>query len=148
MPELLDEYRKLTSASPIAIAGAEILTAHAEFVPLLDAGVAIAQAGTCRIGITECDRLARTARERDRRFIPYGYVSTLFSAAANIHVAAANDNVPLSECAPPTFYPHMILRGELAGPEPIIRDGVFELPSAPGLGVELDEDALERFRVR
>jgi len=148
MPELLDEYRQLTSASPIAIAGAEILTAHAEFVPLLDAGVAIAQAGTCRIGITECDRLARTARERGRRFIPYGYVSTLFSAAANIHVAAANDNVPLAECAPPTFYPHMILRGELAGPEPTIRDGVFELPSAPGLGVELDEDALERFRVR
>jgi L-rhamnonate dehydratase len=147
MPELLDEYRKLAEASPIPIAGAEILTAYAEFGPLLDAGIDIAQAGTCRIGITESDRLARRVGELGRRFIPYGYVSTLFSVAANIHVAAANDNVPLVELAPPAYYPHMIMRRELAGPEPSIRDGAFQLPTAPGLGLELDEDAVNRFRV-
>ena len=79
--------------------------------------------------------------------MPYGYVSTLFSVAANIHVAAANANVPLVELAPAAYYPHMIMRRELAGPEPIIRDGGFELPTAPGLGLGLDEDALERYRV-
>jgi L-rhamnonate dehydratase len=147
MPELLDEYRKLSEGCSIPIAGAEILTSYAEFVPLLDAGVDIVQAGTCRIGITESDRLARSAAERGRRFVPYGYVSTLFSVAANIHVAVANENVPLAEHAPPAFYPHMILRGELAGPEPSMRDGAFEVPSAPGLGVALDEEALTRFRV-
>lgn len=147
MPELLDEYRKLAEASPISIAGAEILTSYAEFGPLLDAGIDIAQSGTCRIGITESDRLARRAGELGRRFVPYGYVSTLFSVAANIHVAAANDNVPLVEIAPPAYYPHMIMRRELAGPEPSIRDGAFELPTAPGLGLELDEDAVNRFRV-
>ncbi len=148
MPELIDEYRKLAGASPVPVAGAEVLTSHAEFVPLLDAGVDIVQAGTCRIGITECDRLAHTAAERGRRFVPYGYVSTLFPVAANIHVAAANKNVPLVELAPPGIYPHMVLRGMLAGPEPTIRDGAFELSSAPGLGVDLDEQALNRFRVR
>ena len=147
MPELLDEYRKLSEGSPIPVAGAEILTSYAEFVPLLDAGVDIVQAGTCRIGITDSDRLARSAGERGRRFVPYGYVSTLFSAAANIHVAVANENVPLAEHAPTAFYPHMILRDELAGPEPSIRGGAFEIPSAPGLGVELDEEAVSRFRV-
>jgi L-alanine-DL-glutamate epimerase-like enolase superfamily enzyme len=148
MPEMLDEYRKLSEGTSIPVAGAEILTSHAEFLPLLDAGVDIVQAGTCRIGITESDRLARSAAERGRRFVPYGYVSTLFSAVANIHVAVANHNVPLTEHAPTAFYPHMILRDELAGPEPTIRDGAFEVPSAPGLGVELDEAALTRFRVR
>jgi L-alanine-DL-glutamate epimerase-like enolase superfamily enzyme len=147
MPELLDEYRRLTEASPVPVAGAELLTAHAEFDPLLDAGIDIVQAGTCRLGITECDRLARSALGRGRQFVPYGYVSTLFSAAANIHVAAANENVPLVEQAPRQFYPHMILRGELAGPEPEVRDGKVELPSAAGLGVELDEEALQRFLV-
>lgn len=147
MPELLNEYRKLAEESPIPIAGAEILTAYAEFIPLLDAGIDIAQAGTCRIGISESDRLARRAGELGRKFVPYGYVSTLFSVAANIHIAATNDNVPLVELAPPTYYPHMIMRRELAGPEPSMRDGRFELPTAPGLGIELDEDAVNRFRV-
>jgi L-alanine-DL-glutamate epimerase-like enolase superfamily enzyme len=147
MPELLDDYRKLAEASPIPIAGAEILTSYAEFGPLLDAGIDIAQSGTCRIGVTESDRLARRAGELGRRYVPYGYVSTLFSVAANIHVAAANDNVPLVELAPTAYYPHMIMRQELAGPEPAIVDGAFEFPAAPGLGLELDEDAVERFRV-
>jgi L-alanine-DL-glutamate epimerase-like enolase superfamily enzyme len=147
MPELVDEYRKLAEASPVSIAAAEILTSYAEFGPLLDAGIDIAQSGTCRIGITESDLLARRAGELGRRYVPYGYVSTLFSVAANIHVAAANENVPLVELAPASFYPHMIMRRELAGPEPIIRDGAFELSTAPGLGLELDEDAVKRYRV-
>lgn len=147
MPELVEEYRTLAEDSPIPIAGAEILTSYAEFGPLLDAGLDIAQSGTCRIGITESDRLARRAAELGRRYVPYGYVSTLYSVAANIHVAAANDNVPLVELAPAAFYPHMIMRSELAGPEPVIRDGAFELPTAPGLGLELDEDAVSRYRV-
>jgi L-alanine-DL-glutamate epimerase-like enolase superfamily enzyme len=146
MPELVDDYRRLVEATTVPIAGAEILTAYAEYGPLLEAGIAIVQAGTCRMGITECDRLARRAGELGRRFVPYGFVSTLYSVAANIQVAAANDNVPLVEHTPPAIYPHMIMRGALARPEPRIVDGAFELPTAPGLGLELDEDALDRFR--
>jgi L-rhamnonate dehydratase len=74
-------------------------------------------------------------------------VSTAYSAAANIQVAAAHDNVPLVEHAPPSIYPHMIMRGALTRTEPRIADGVFEVPTAPGLGLELDEDAVERYRV-
>jgi L-alanine-DL-glutamate epimerase-like enolase superfamily enzyme len=147
MPELTGEYRRLIEATSIAIAGAEILTSYAEYGPLLEAGIDIAQAGTCRVGITESDMLARRAGALGRRFIPYGYVSTLFSVAANIQVAAANPNVPLVEHAPTAYYPHMLMRDVLASPEPRIVDGAFELSTAPGLGVELDEDALSRYRV-
>jgi L-rhamnonate dehydratase len=146
MPEQTDDYRRLVEATTVPIAGAEILTAIAEYGPLLEAGIAVAQAGTCRMGITECDRLARRSAELARRFVPYGFVSTLYSVAANIQVAAAHDNVPLVEHTPPAIYPHMIMRGALARPEPPIVDGAFVLPAAPGLGLELDEDALARFR--
>ena len=129
------------------IAGCEILTAYAEFTPLLEAGIAITQGGTCRMGISDCDRLATRSGELGRRFVPYGFVSTLYSTAANIQVCAAHDNVPVAEHTPPAIYPHMIMRGALATPEPPIVDGAFVLPGGPGLGLELDEDALARFRV-
>jgi L-alanine-DL-glutamate epimerase-like enolase superfamily enzyme len=36
---------------------------------------------------------------------------------------------------------------ELVHPEPEIRDGRMDLPTGPGLGIELDEDAVARYRV-
>jgi L-alanine-DL-glutamate epimerase-like enolase superfamily enzyme len=147
MPEQIDDYRRLVEATTVPIAGCEILTSDAEYTPLLEAGIAITQAGTCRMGITECDRLAKRSGALGRRFVPYGFVSTIYSTAANILVCAANDNVPVAEHTPPAVYPHMIMRGALATPEPPIVDGAFVLPDAPGLGLELDEDAVERFRV-
>jgi L-alanine-DL-glutamate epimerase-like enolase superfamily enzyme len=147
MPDQADDYRRLAEATTVPVAGAEILTSFGEFGPLFDARIAIVQAGTCRIGITDSDRLARRAADLGMRLIPYGFVPTLYSSMANIHVAAAHANVPLTEHTPPDIYPHMIMRAALATPEPPIVDGAFVLPDAPGLGLELDEDAVERFRV-
>jgi L-alanine-DL-glutamate epimerase-like enolase superfamily enzyme len=79
--------------------------------------------------------------------VTYGWSATTFTTAANLHVAQVNDNVPLVEYAPPAFYPDFVLRSDLSGPEPTVVDGVFEVPSAPGLGVNLDDDALARLRV-
>jgi L-alanine-DL-glutamate epimerase-like enolase superfamily enzyme len=38
------------------------------------------------------------------------------------------------------------LRRELTVPEPELRDGTLALPSGPGLGIELDAAAVERYR--
>jgi L-alanine-DL-glutamate epimerase-like enolase superfamily enzyme len=90
-------------------------------------------------------RLARYAAAKGRRLIPYGWVATALSAAATLHVAAVNDNVPFVEYAPPAFYPDAGLRRDVAGPEPALRDGAFEVPAGPGLGISIDRDALEEF---
>jgi L-alanine-DL-glutamate epimerase-like enolase superfamily enzyme len=48
------------------------------------------------------------------------------------------------------FHPDLFpspLRAELTRPEPQLADGVIPLPAEPGLGVELDPDAVERYRV-
>ena len=39
------------------------------------------------------------------------------------------------------------LRDHLTKQHIVARDGMLDIPQAPGLGVELDEDAVERFRV-
>jgi L-alanine-DL-glutamate epimerase-like enolase superfamily enzyme len=38
------------------------------------------------------------------------------------------------------------LRRELVWPEPQVVDGFMELPTAPGLGIELNEDLVARWR--
>jgi len=43
----------------------------------------------------------------------------------------------------PELFPSL-LRSELAGREPELRDGQWELPESPGLGIELNEELVER----
>jgi L-alanine-DL-glutamate epimerase-like enolase superfamily enzyme len=38
------------------------------------------------------------------------------------------------------------LRRELVGPEPEVTDGTMALPEAPGLGIELNEELVQRLR--
>ena len=57
--------------------------------------------------------------------------------------AATLRNAPLCEYCHPEIYPDQELRRNLFGPEPTMVDGVFELPTAPGLGVDVD---IERLR--
>ena len=58
----------------------------------------------------------------------------------------ATVNSPTFEFLSPLLWDSPI-RSELVRPEPAIRDGRMELPTGAGLGVELDEDALARYRV-
>ena len=147
-PEQVENYRKLVDAVDVPIAGAEVLTSFTEFQTLLDfGGIDIVQPGCNRVGITESDRLARYAASRERRLVPYGFVATLLASYANIHVASANENVPYVEMAPPSLYPGFPLRDDLGTPEPPLRNGEFEVLDSPGLGVEMDEDAIATFRV-
>jgi muconate cycloisomerase len=68
--------------------------------------------------------------------------SSIASAAA-IHLA----------CAAPTVdwgvsLTHFYLAGDVAGTPLAISDGTVALPTGPGLGIEVDEAAVERFRIR
>jgi muconate cycloisomerase len=64
------------------------------------------------------------------------------ASAATIHLA----------CAVPTVdwgvsLTHFYLAEDLVREPPLLRDGLVSLPTTPGLGVEIDESAVERFRV-
>ena len=68
------------------------------------------------------------------------------TAAAGRHFHAATVNSPTFEFLSPSLWDSPI-RTSLVHPEPSIEDGRMPLPVGPGLGIELDDEALERFRV-
>jgi muconate cycloisomerase len=68
--------------------------------------------------------------------------SSIASAAA-VHLACAVPNVDWGVSLTHFYLAEDIVRQPLA-----IRDGVVSLPQGPGLGVEVDEAAVERFRVK
>lgn len=65
------------------------------------------------------------------------------SQAAYLHLAASipNMNVPI-DCE------HAYLSEDIVTQRHVIRDGKMPVPTGPGLGVEVDLDKLERYRVR
>jgi L-alanine-DL-glutamate epimerase-like enolase superfamily enzyme len=100
-----------------------------------------------RVGFTESRKVAEDARIRGREVVPYGWVATTLAVVANLHLAATLRNCPWVEYCHPEVYPHQELRRNLFGPEPKMTNGVFELPVGSGLGVEVDEEALNHYRV-
>jgi muconate cycloisomerase len=65
------------------------------------------------------------------------------ATAAAVHLACAVPNVDWGVSLAHFYLAEDIVRQPLA-----IRDGAVALPSGPGLGVEVDEAAVERFRVK
>jgi len=143
----LDGYATLTREQPIPIAMGEWLTTRHEFAELLDHGcVSVAQPDIGRVGgLTEAMRVAALADEAGVTVIPHVW-KTGISIAAALHFAAVVPHCPLIEFQPASADGSAIRR-ELLTTEFAISDGEVEVPSLPGLGVELDGQALERFGV-
>lgn len=141
-------YGDMAAASRFRIAIGELFVTRNEFIEMLDIGqVGVIQPSIIRVGITESVQVAAQALARSRLVVPFGWVATTIGVMANIHLAATLKNCPFLEYCPMQLYPGQELRKHIAGPEPGFRDGTFLLPSAPGLGVEVDEHALCHYRV-
>ena len=67
---------------------------------------------------------------------------TGISAEASRHFQAASKVSTFFEYLHPELTDSP-LREHLVTPEPVIRDGEFELPTEPGLGIELNEAYLQ-----
>ena len=129
------------------IAAGEWLTTRFEFIELMDRGkVDVVQPDIGRVGgLTEARRVAGLAADRGLTIVPHLW-KTGVSIAAAAHFAAAT-----SRCAYIEFLPRELtdssLRRELTIDELEMRDGQIALPSKPGLGVELDREAMARYEV-
>jgi L-alanine-DL-glutamate epimerase-like enolase superfamily enzyme len=144
----VDGYRAVSTGSSIPVAIGELFVTRNEFTEMMDHGaVDIVQPSVIRVGFTQSLRVAEDALARGRQVVPFGWVATTLGVVANNHLAAALSHCPWTEYCHPELYPQAELRHNLAGPEPQIVDGAFPLPPGPGLGVEIDDDALEHYRV-
>lgn len=64
------------------------------------------------------------------------------SQAAYVHLAASIPNMSLAIDTERAY-----LGGDISREPPLLTDGRFALPEAPGLGVEIDEDLVGSYRV-
>lgn len=141
----LDEYARLASRSPIPIAAGEWLATRFEFRDLMDRGGAhVVQPDVGRVGgLTEALRVCADAAQRDRLVVPHGW-KTGITIAATAQLAAVTAHMPFFEFVP-QHLAESSLRQRLVREELTLTDGKLPLPSRPGLGIELDRDALEEF---
>jgi len=142
----LDGYAELARRTPTRIAAGEWLATRFEFEELIDRGlVAVAQPDIGRVGgLTEAQRVCDLAADRGRLIVPHAW-KTGITVAAAAHLAAVTPHCPYFEFLPGALA-ESALRRDLLVEELALVDGRLALPSKPGLGVELDPEAFQRFK--
>ena len=140
-PEMPEEMAKVARATAIPIATGERLTTKYEFARVLETGAAsILQMNLGRVGgLLEAKKIAAMAEAHYAQIAPHLYCGPVVGAA----------NIQLSACSPNFLILEGIGRWDGFHAEilktPIrFQDGHVIVPSAPGLGVELDEEVAAR----
>lgn len=95
-------------------------------------------------GILELREIAAMAEPCHVAVSPHNYNSTTVGLAATMQAAAGMPNFLITEY----FVNFEPAGNEIAVAPFVVEDGYITLPTAPGLGIELDEDALARFPFR
>ncbi len=143
----LDGHAYLHDHSPVRIAAGELQNTRFEFLDLMDRGkIDVAQPDVGRVGgITEARRVCDLARDRGRLIVPHCW-KTGIGIAASAHLSAAT-----AHCAYIEFLPAALaespLRRDLVVEELRLVGGATPLPQSPGLGIELNREALDRYTV-
>ena len=135
-PESPAEMAAVARATSIPIATGERLTTKHEFARVLDAGAAsILQLNLGRCGgLLEGKKIAALAETRSAQLAPHLYCGPIVGAA-NIQLATCSPNFLILEGIQDwTGFHAEILKTPIEW-----QDGYVIPPSAPGLGVELDE---------
>lgn len=139
VPDALDDYVSLREASPVPIAGGEVLTRRQSFQPWLEArAFDVVQPDVTKCGgLSEQRRIGWMAREHGIRFIPHGW-NTAVGLASDLQIASAFPDTNLVEYLTGSPFIDEIA----AGGWHLDADGMLPIPDKPGLGLEIDADAL------
>ena len=144
-PDFLEEHAKLAERVPFPIASGEWLSTRWEFVDLIErGGVGVVQPDVGRVGgISEAQAVCELAAKRDLPVVPHCW-KTGVSLSATAHLAFVTPGVKFIEYLPPDLCVEK-LRRELATEDLVFEDGKILLPSKPGLGVEINWDAVKAY---
>ncbi len=141
-PDALDDYVLLREHSPVPISGGEVLTRRQSFQPwLVRRAFDIVQPDVTKVGgISEERRIAWLAEDNGVQFIPHGW-NTAVGLAADLHLASAISNTNFVEYLTGSPFIDEITQGGWH----LDSDGMLAIPSGPGLGLELDRDAVKKY---
>lgn len=145
----IDGYARLRSATGLRIAAGEMVRQAHEARDLLErGGVDVIQADAVLAGgVVGVRRIADLAGLHGRWWSPHTW-SNGIGLLINLHVALAFSQCPLVEVPfdPPGWSPD---RRDWLLPEPLYSadDGTIRPPEGPGIGLDLDLEALESYRL-
>jgi L-alanine-DL-glutamate epimerase-like enolase superfamily enzyme len=144
-PDELDNYKALTDSVELRIAYGEQHTTRFEFQDLVEkGGIEVIQPDVSRVGgITEVLRIAQYAQKMDIMLIPHCWKSGV-SIAANLHLLTAITNAPYLEFSQP---PESPLRYTLLKRDFSVENGQVKAPTGPGLGIDINESTVEKYRL-
>ncbi|BDZ49394.1 galactonate dehydratase [Frondihabitans sucicola] len=142
-PEHSERIGDIVASTTIPIAMGERLHSRAEFRRVLEAGIAIAQPDPSHAGgITECFRIAALAEVYDVQLAPHCPLGPVALAAclqldfAVPHFYAQEHTIDLDPATSADL-------GLLVNPGVLaVTDGHIDRPTGPGLGIDVDEDAV------
>jgi L-rhamnonate dehydratase len=139
-------HAQLAEKSRIRIGGAEAAATRWEILEWLTRGhVGIVQPNIGRAGgFTEIRRIAELCEYHGAEVVPHGWKTGITSAVGRLFQAACAP-VPVFEYVSPKVF-DSLLRRELVSPEPEVKDGYMALPDRPGLGIDLNDQLVERLR--
>ncbi len=134
-PDAVAEMAKVAAAVNIPIATGERLTTKAEFAAVLQSGAAnILQPALGRSGgIWETKKIAALAEVYNAQVAPHLYAGPV-EWAANVQLAATLPNILMCETIETPFHDALI-RSSIT-----VENGYINVPTAPGLGIDVDED--------
>ncbi|OZI18942.1 hypothetical protein CAL26_14825 [Bordetella genomosp. 9] len=143
--ESLADWRRLARGTPLALAAGENLRGQAEFEAAIDNGhLRFVQPDVGKWGgISGCMAVARYARIAGLTFCPH-WLGGGIGLAASMHLRAALGPDGMVEV---DSNPNPLREAVWTLSQATNKDGWITLPDAPGIGIEPDLAALERYRV-
>lgn len=141
-----DDMAELRRQTTVPIAGGELTPGLHEHKIMLEKGsLDIYQPDACFCGVSTAMQIMSEVNRRNLTFKPHTWTNGI-GFAINLHIAAANPNRQPIEFPyePPAWIPRY-RDGILSDPFNIDEEGFVAIPDKPGLGIEIDQDALNRY---
>jgi len=141
-PDDMENYILLRNNSPLPISGGEVYTRRQSFYPWIEKhALDIIQPDVTKVGgISEQRRLAQVAEDFGVRLIPHGW-NTAVGLATDLQFASAFSGIDLVEYLIGSPYVDEIIADKWV----LDRDGFLAIPNKPGLGIDLDRDAVIKY---
>jgi len=144
-PDDYEGYRRLAEATDVRIAAGEEESSRQTFIDLMDRGrIDVVQVDLTRCGgFTEAMKIAALAWDRGLPVANHGF-TTYINVTAALHWLNSIPNALICEFVAEE---ETNLRESVTKQKLRAVDGCLSIPQEPGLGIELDEEAINRFRV-
>ena len=141
-PDDVEGFKELKQASPVLIATGEVLTRRQSFQPFITSrALDIIQPDLTKCGgLSEGRRLGWMAYDHGVLLVPHGW-NTAIGVAADLALTAA---LPVARWVEyQTGVPY--IEEIISPPFALDSEGMLRVPTGPGLGITLNQDAISRY---